>query len=630
MHTHSCSSKKYLSALLLGVLIFSVAPAFAQAATWLGDQQRVPAGYTGHAEPDYGLCYINESLDYGMPMSPQCINNSAAYNVGVFSAHQDGLSTGLTKIAKSDGSQVTAGTSAEALEGSAVVLEWSCLPERHERFAYHVSKTVDCNYAVIQSNWCEDDTKRYDKNPVTVSVTGSGDSGFNFTSTNLTGSVTVHPTVDTTYTLSCNVANAAPSPRTVPAMSIKVVMANVHATLTGPANVNKGESATLAWDVAQVTSCTIKDDAGNRLDTGSNTLPNLPTTGLVPYSLTDLSFSVPAKATAFSIFAQLWGAGGRAAAYNGSNGGGGGYAEGSAPAAAGNLITILTGQAGGAANTSAHGGGGPGYVGGGGRSALRISNQDVLTAGGGGGATDLKLKIAPRGAGGGAGGGLSGLNGAGGGGSGGTQTGGGSPDGGKYIGGTGVTNISTGGGGGGGGWFGGGGGGSGGSGGAGGGSGHCAPTVTGCVLEAGAGIVPGGKNQSYYQSPVGLGGVAPWKAGGNGQAVAYYSGAGTLTTGVISSTRTYTISCTTPFGPVTNKIKVGPDPCPTPLPSAKSNNTQGFLLPSDTKTYRLNTLGYNFCVTNGSAYDYFIPSKTTAEIKTFVDSIPRLSGVTTF
>lgn len=76
----------------------------------------------------------------------------------------------------------------------------------------------------------------------------------------------------------------------------------------------------------------------------------------------------------------------------------------------------------------------------------------------------------------------------------------------------------------------------------------------------------------------------------------------------------------------TMSITVTMDPCPTPIESSAAST---YVLTSGA-TRKLNAQGYNFCITNSSAYDYFIPSKTSAEIKSFVDKISYLSGITRF
>jgi hypothetical protein len=95
------------------------------------------------------------------------------------------------------------------------------------------------------------------------------------------------------------------------------------------------------------------------------------------YSGMEDSFIVPDGAESLRVF--MWGAGG-------SWGGNGAYVEGVLPVSAGQRVAVIVGQQGINGGPSAFGGGGPASnYGGGGRSAIRIDNEDVVTAGGGGG-----------------------------------------------------------------------------------------------------------------------------------------------------------------------------------------------------------------------------------------------------
>ncbi|MEK7068925.1 MAG: glycine-rich protein, partial [Patescibacteria group bacterium] len=236
-------------------------------------------------------------------------------------------------------------------------------------------------------------------------------------------------------------------------------------------------------------------------------LPSIAFAGTRTFNHTggDQTFIVPAGVTSINV--ALWGANGgsRIGAGSGlesSDGGIGGYTTGALSVTPGQVLGIVVGGSGtGSAiniytlgvKPGGYGGGGNGFggAGGGGRSAVRISNEDIMTAGGGGGAdADWWTLTRTHG---GNGGGLIGANGVArpawgpSSGLGGTQNEGGLIGGTKYRGGS--CNASVGQGGGGGGWYGGGclitGGG---------GSGHCGgPGVSGCTTTFSAGS-PAGVN----------------------------------------------------------------------------------------------------------------------------------------
>lgn len=69
------------------------------------------------------------------------------------------------------------------------------------------------------------------------------------------------------------------------------------------------------------------------------------------------------------------------------------------------------------------------------------------------------------------------------------------------------------------------------------------------------------------------------------------------------------------------------DPCPSAIESYWGGGT--FLLWSGA-TRRINTAGYNFCVSNSSGYNYFVSGRSGGEIGSFYNKIPYLPGLTRF
>ena len=280
------------------------------------------------------------------------------------------------------------------------------------------------------------------------------------------------------------------------------------------------------------------------------------------YRGADQTFTLPVGCSSFTV--KMWGAGGGAIASNranGSSGGGGGFAQGTLSGVAGgtSFIVKVGGQGGagipGCTPTPAVGGWpGGGNAGGwacesgsgGGYSGLMTTGGvPIIISGAGGGGVTLGLSCSPQGAGG-AGGGVNGIAGGdalgGTGGGGGTQTTGGTAGSGGSGGGSagsflrGAAGAMTGGGGG--GYYGGGsggatggsagvcggvsytGGGSGGGSGYVGGTGSYIPTIT--LDIAGSGITPANNVDPAYISGIGVGGVTPGTAGGNGYVVITY------------------------------------------------------------------------------------------------------------
>src|SRR5665213_1739995 len=62
-------------------------------------------------------------------------------------------------------------------------------------------------------------------------------------------------------------------------------------------------------------------------------------------------------------------------------------------------------------------------------------------------------------------------------------------------------------------------------------------------------------------------------------------------------------------------------------PATPTTDSKGFTLLSNILNRLINTLGFNFCISNSSTLNYFIPAHTTAELQSFYNAIPRLSGV---
>lgn len=146
------------------------------------------------------------------------------------------------------------------------------------------------------------------------------------------------------------------------------------------------------------------------------------------FTSSDQFFTVPEGVT--SVHVKMWGAGGGGGNAGGWGygypGGGGGYTESDITVTPGDVLTVVVGSAGNSGSSktqySVYGGGGRNciygntegtncvYGGqGGGRSAIRIGNADILTAGGGGGGGSSRSNIMRQT--GGAGGGLVGQKG---------------------------------------------------------------------------------------------------------------------------------------------------------------------------------------------------------------------------
>jgi len=286
-----------------------------------------------------------------------------------------------------------------------------------------------------------------------------------------------------------------------------------------PGNVG---SLTWAYSGSLVATCKITDQYNNVLLQQASVSKQT-----FSYSGGDQSYTVPADVT--QLMVKLWGAAG-----GGGNDGAGGFTSGLLAVSGGQVVTVIVGQGGGAYNAYGGGGGGSGTSGGGGRSAVRISGVELMTAGGGGGS--YYSYGTP-----GAGGGLSGQDGDPTyGGTGGTQTTGGignatynpGNNGSQFTGSPGPWHA-----GGGGGWYGGGAGIAGG-----GGSGYCGGAgVSSCTTTAGNRTTPAGTSDPDYVAGVGT------PDGHSGYAVIYptaRTSSGTVSTGVLSSSNTYTLSCT--------------------------------------------------------------------------------------
>ena len=69
------------------------------------------------------------------------------------------------------------------------------------------------------------------------------------------------------------------------------------------------------------------------------------------------------------------------------------------------------------------------------------------------------------------------------------------------------------------------------------------------------------------------------------------------------------------------------DNCPIPIESPWGAG--GYVLYANT-TRRINVLGYNFCITNSSGYNYFVPGNSLIEITSFYNATPSLPGLTIF
>jgi len=136
------------------------------AATWLGDQQGVPPGYTGNMYPDYTACFINGSFyQYAPGYGPTCLRTGwgqpgspyiGSFYSSVFSVHAKGSSQGQTVYADSQYNYQTASTydangvyipaqvthtlatvgTATVPAGDPLVLEWSCLPQHTVYYEY--------------------------------------------------------------------------------------------------------------------------------------------------------------------------------------------------------------------------------------------------------------------------------------------------------------------------------------------------------------------------------------------------------------------------------------------------------------------------------------------------------------
>lgn len=157
--------------------------------------------------------------------------------------------------------------------------------------------------------------------------------------------------------------------------------------------------------------------------TGTDFISNL-SSQTFEYTGKDQIYVVPPGVT--SIFVKAWGGGGGGASNSNGTwnvtypGGGGGYTESEIAVTPGQTLAVMVGAGGNQATVAptnnTYGGGGShcngncSYGGqGGGRSAIRISNEDILTAGGGGGGGVGRSAILRQNGGG--GGGLTGQNG---------------------------------------------------------------------------------------------------------------------------------------------------------------------------------------------------------------------------
>ena len=147
---------------------------------------------------------------------------------------------------------------------------------------------------------------------------------------------------------------------------------------------------------------------------------------------------------------------------------------------------------------------------------------------------------------------------------------------------------------------------------------------------------------NYYNFPAGvLSGSGCYNASTGFGINTYYA----VTTAPLAQTTVYKASCDLYsnggfFGGSTHVksityTTVTVDPCITPIATSTSkSNPYAYELPNNATPYRINwtdgAQSYNFCIKNTGANNYFIPAKTYDEIRSFVDKIPYLSGVTTF
>jgi hypothetical protein len=157
------------------------------------------------------------------------------------------------------------------------------------------------------------------------------------------------------------------------------------------------------------------------------------------------------------------------------------------------------------------------------------------------------------------------------------------------------------------------------------GIGGSSSSSTGGGGDAGYGGVGGGKSAaggagtewgSYGSGGGGGGGdalnVTPGGSGGN-----YGGGGGGMTSQTSPGSGTQGIIVITY---TTNN-------CPTSADSAAGGS--GFSLFGGIINRLISTLGFNSCVSNASGLNYFIPARTSGELQSFFNAIPRLTGVST-
>ncbi len=629
-----------LAALCFGAsLLFAATTAYAAPywttqphASSVYTSNRPMAAYTTTPSLDYYpfpspmACYMH--YDGGF-YDPNCVYGFPA---GILSAFVSGTSNGTVTWGKygnygwtpcNPGPYVSGIGSAGTAQflvvapGAQVQLEWACQPKQYtmqylacsDGWRYPLADPIYTSSYVTDSLG---NTYQPSAASVTVSQTACGNGCVSPTANTagLVGSATVTspstPGTTVNYYLYCSVGGTPTLNATVP---VYATTANLSLTSNSP--VQSGTSATLTFSAGNVAgrTCKVTDPSGATL-WSDTTSPQSTFTA----TGADQTWTVPAGVT--NAWVKMWGAGG-----SGAYAGAGGYTETILPVSAGNYTVIVGKSSGG------YGGGGNGSTfWGGGRSALRNpSGTEVLTAGGGGAGGTLGA--------GGAGGGLSGVNGGGAfSGTGGTQTAGGtnqsgapSTYGSHFAGGGGTTGYP--GAGGGSGWYGGawalhnyynnsdyG---------AGGGSGHCDPSLTNCSTTAGSGATPPFTNSADYVSGVGVN-------NGNGlvKIFSFFNiGSTQVSTGSITQSSEYTLSCSSPEGSVvsikTTVSIAAPDSCPTYI-ETQAGNANGLLLyPGATR--KVTQLGNNFCLTNYSASTYFIPAATSAELQSFINSVASLN-----
>ncbi|MDE1925397.1 MAG: hypothetical protein KGH79_04465, partial [Patescibacteria group bacterium] len=294
------------------------------AATALGDAQGVPSGYTGQTYPAFGYCY-----DYAESWPTRNYYNYPDCNgtntFGIFSANPQGVlqgastyfnfnqsltsvavgpdtavqncsskagcttsyscsSYGLITGAKSGDTGYISGT--ECYEyvyylptgtvnnqpgasgstvytsiGQPVTLQWSCQPSR-------VQEYTTCNFQNPLTGNCDDSAQNDPTIYYSSSAAAAGDSSFTGTKTT-TGSVTVAPTVTTTYALTCSGGQTIQLSNGIgyyipPALSITVNVSLPSCSISASSPVSDGGQATLTYTTTgSPTSISIADSDGD-------------------------------------------------------------------------------------------------------------------------------------------------------------------------------------------------------------------------------------------------------------------------------------------------------------------------------------------------------------------------------